>query len=86
MRICFSFYLLDDFLFCLLISNEKNFHRFHFLFTKHFLSFIRFFYFSDAFTFSHVRLEEEIVSFCDWNTNGAGNSRLGLCLFIACES
>lgn len=41
---------------------------------------------SDAFSISDVRLAEEIVSVRNWNIHDAGNSALGLCLLVACES
>lgn len=43
-------------------------------------------FFADAFTFLNVRLEKEVVSICNWNTNGASNSLMGICLFSACKS
>lgn len=60
-------------------ENLKNLIEIFIVFTFAFSS-------SDAFSISDARLAKEVVAFRHWNINDAGNSPLGLRLFIACES
>lgn len=89
MRNCLIFYcrryLLDDSRWFLAIR-RKNAPMFSLSFTQVFHRLLVSSIPSDAFTFSHVRLAKKVVSFCNRNINGAGDSPLGLCLLIACES
>lgn len=89
MRNCLIFYcrryLLGDSRWFLAIP-RKNAPMFSLSFTEVFHRLLVSSIPSDAFTFSHVRLAKKVVSFCNRNINGAGNSPLGLCLLIACES
>lgn len=89
MRNCLIFYcrryLLNDSRWFLAIR-RKNAPMFSLSFTQVFHRLLVSSIPSDAFTFSHVRLAQKVVSFCNRNINGAGNSPLGLCLLIACES